>query len=705
MIEARRWIAGLVMLLGGLLSILAFYAAQQSEQQSRRLRLQEQVDTIIASVGKELAINLEVLLGLNALFLASEKVERDEFRAYVDSRITPYDTIQALEWIPRVTAVERAEHEAQAQRDGLNDYVIMDSVRLTGKQVAPTRDVHYPIYYAEPMQGNEMVLGYDLASSESRLALLRESARQRAVRATPVLDLVQGGSGISVVVPLFKQESGRYLLLGFTQGVYLVERIFHKALDSAFFDEDQILLRISDATPGSTPKLLFSTQGEWDETMQPLHTRPLSFAGRQFQIELFPSAVTGPEGWLPWGVLLVGLLLSLLLSQYLRVLMHREYRVRKQVEQRTHDLLQSQRTTHAILQSAANAMITIDQDGLISHFNVAAEQLFGYRRQEVEGENVKLLMPEPYRSQHDSYLRRYHETGEARIVGTSREIVACRKDGTEFPILLSVGETQVDDRPLYIGSIEDLTLRKQAEQALIEAKEVAERTNRQKSEFLNMMSHELRTPLTVILGYLPLLKQPELLPAPEAIADIVEDIDSSGQHLLTLINELLDISKIEAGRMTLRPERIEVSEAVAEVVARLGKSAGDKGIKLGNQVDAGVVEADVVRLRQILINLIGNAIKFTDRGEVNVGSVAKDGMIHISVCDTGRGIPESELDTVFEKFRQLDSSSTRHGGGTGLGLAITKRLVELHGGKVRVSSQVGEGSCFTFTLPIYEGGH
>ncbi len=263
------------------------------------------------------------------------------------------------------------------------------------------------------------------------------------------------------------------------------------------------------------------------------------------------------------------------------------------------------------------------------------------------------------------------------------------------------GQAQWDEEgnPLLMsGSIMDISERKQDERALIAAKEQAEESNRMKSEFLNMMSHELRTPLTVLLGYLPLLKSAENMPPAEMVVEMARDMDQAGNHLLQLINDLLDLSKIEAGKMELQREDVDLSEIVAEVVNHLGLEAEKKGLALRSGVGSIKASVDPLRMRQVLINLAGNAIKFTEQGEVSIDARASAAEIELRVADTGIGISEQDLPSIFDRFRQVDSSSTRKVGGTGLGLAITRSLVEMHGGTIEASSRPGEGSVFTINL-------
>lgn len=261
------------------------------------------------------------------------------------------------------------------------------------------------------------------------------------------------------------------------------------------------------------------------------------------------------------------------------------------------------------------------------------------------------------------------------------------------------------------------------------AMEAAEQANQAKSEFLDVMSHELRTPLTVVLGGTPFLCKPELLPAAtklfnslEAKGEEAEDIkveveallgslkslagkvERSAKHLLTLINDVLDFSKIEAGRMDIVEKPVNVGSLISDLVDEYSLKADAKSLYLESDVGEIYVEADDLRLRQVLINIIGNALKFTDEGGVSISADDRGAMVKIIISDTGCGIQSDRLDAVFNKFSQVDSSSSRKAGGTGLGMAISKKIVEMHGGEISVDSTYGEGSTFSFTLPRAEAG-
>jgi len=489
-------------------------------------------------------------------------------------------------------------------------------------------------------------------------------------------------------------------------------------------------------------------------------------------------------------------------------------------------LRESEAHNRTVLNSVLDGIITIDGEGTIMSFNAAAEGLFGFAAKEAVGRNVNILMPEPERSEHDGYLAKFLETGEAGIIGIGREVVAKRKDGTLFPMDLGISEFTMEGRRLFVGVTHDITERKLAQEALREseeqfrslvnnmtdsifvfdldgcyrmvnsiasqalgyseaelleltvadiaidkpleerqkawqrlgpgrsltvearhrrkdgstypvevkvngfqagddslimavardiserkraekqlrsAKEEAETASRAKSEFLSSMSHELRTPMNAILGFGQLLQINTKEPLSDNQRDYVGAILQGGDHLLELINDVLDLSAIESGRIDFAYESVAPADVADECVALARMIADKRGITIDDQCTCAPMSrvwADRTRLKQVLINLLSNAVKYNrDGGAVALGCRSTpDGMVRFSVDDTGRGIPAERQDELFLPFSRL-GAETSGVDGTGIGLALCKRLVELMDGRIGFERRAGEGSTFWIELP------
>lgn len=395
-----------------------------------------------------------------------------------------------------------------------------------------------------------------------------------------------------------------------------------------------------------------------------------------------------------------------------------------ELEQALHEVIDSstqlkvqKERYRAILENTVDAVITINGQGLIEEFSYAAEDMFGYSAQELIGKNISELMPAPYQDEHDGYLARYLVAGDSRespIIGKVREAVGRRSDGTTFPLQIAVSrviyrKSQASDQDvLFTGIIRDLTEQKMIEADLIKAREVAELANNAKSDFLANMSHEIRTPLNGIIGFADLLIEHGERLGAEQCEDYLSCTQTSGRHLLTLINDILDLSKIESEHLELEYLDYSPHELLAEIISILRVRAAEKGVELTYEWSGPVpqtIRTDPTRLRQTLMNLAGNAIKFTEQGAVRlIASIETNdngkSLLRVDVVDTGLGIPEDKLETIFKPFSQADNSVTRRFGGTGLGLSISRRLATAMGGNITVESQIGAGSCFSLTIDV-----
>jgi signal transduction histidine kinase len=281
---------------------------------------------------------------------------------------------------------------------------------------------------------------------------------------------------------------------------------------------------------------------------------------------------------------------------------------------------------------------------------------------------------------------------EARIIGA---LTVWRKEAGNFsPEVVNLLRTFATQSAL---AIQNARLFREIE----EKGRQLELASKYKSQFLASMSHELRTPMNAVLGYTRMLLMNVYGELPEKVKDVHQRIDKSGRHLLGLINDVLDFSKIEAGQLTLTINPYSIKDVIQAVVAGTQSLAAEKKLPLNVTVPADLppVSGDERRMTQVLLNLVGNAIKFTDSGEIRINAAA-NGELVVSVSDTGPGIPPGDRENIFEEFRQAEGSLAQRKGGTGLGLAIAKKIVELHGGKIWVESEVGKGSTFTFSLPL-----
>ncbi|GGN60097.1 hypothetical protein GCM10010112_15970 [Actinoplanes lobatus] len=356
--------------------------------------------------------------------------------------------------------------------------------------------------------------------------------------------------------------------------------------------------------------------------------------------------------------------------------------------------------------SAPDAMVIVGADGLIRLVNDQTERLFGYRGQELVGRPVEILVPQQLHAEHAQDLQKYLQAPATRQVDLGRELSGRRRDGTEFPVEISLAPLETDDGFLVSAAIRDVSERRRTEQDLATARDQALAAARVKSQFVAMVSHEIRTPMNGVIGLTRLLLDSPLEPVQRRYA---ESIRGSAQALLAIINDILDFSKIEAGKIALVEQDFALGDLIEQVVHAAAASARDKDLDIVSYYPAdlpGTVRGDEGRLRQVLWNLIGNAVKFTHEGEVVVrveplGPPRVDRhRFTFSIADSGIGIDPEQLDRLFEPFTQADSTMSREFGGTGLGLTISHQLVELMGGHLQVDSEPGHGSRFQFTVTL-----
>jgi PAS domain S-box-containing protein len=712
---------GLVVVVGVILSLFLGWEVHQKESHNRRRAFNRLVASRTSRIGERMHDLRDVeLAGLAGLYQSSEYVSDQEFQRYA-LHLTRNPCVRAWEWIPVVAAAEKSRFEQSARAQGLENFKIWEEGGEGRRVSVSGRDRYYPVFRMAPMTGNEHVLGYDLGSEQARHAALLASARTRLPTASAPVTLVQdalGERGMLIAYPVFDDEDPKRLR-GFVLAV-VESRELLAGLDYDGSTITEIAILHGNAAPEQLASAI-DADGRPASAICASHTI-LAF-GKAFSVTVharrgFTRLYPVQMGWLT-GI--AGLLLTIASAVVVAVILHHREELERLIADRTVKLLESKQRFDELAEQSNTVAWETNAEGLYTYVSHVAEHVFGYRREDLEGRlHFYDLHPEVEREEFkvavfDIFRKREPfrdvinavETKDGRIVWVSTN---------GLPLLGENGELLG-----YRGADTDITERKRSEdelraysaalesanQTLEEFSEAAETANRAKSEFLANMSHEIRTPMTAIMGFADvLLGEDGLENAPPERVGALETIKRNGVYLLQLINDILDLSKIEAGKVEIDRITCVPAKVVGDVATLMRVRAEAKGLPLEIEYSGRIPESilcDPTRLRQILINLIGNAIKFTETGHVRVATqlvqdIAKPPRLRFDVIDTGIGMTEEQISKLFRPFAQADSSITRNFGGTGLGLSISKRLAEMLGGGISVTSTSGEGSTFSVTV-------
>ena len=761
----QRYASAALLAFGVLLGCLwATFMLWRDSTQRHRSSVEAAFEYRTERIRQELTHRLEgyeaTLRSVAGMIGARNEFDRAAWRRYFE-KAQPLDKVPGrlfLAYALRVPAADTAAHEQAVRSEGVVDY------RVRSARPETTQD-RYPLAYLRRLGEGPLVerlgvpLGTDAADDPVAVSAMQRAAREtRAILAGPLAwskSAAEEDQVWAMVVPIFRGAAipatpaeREAAVTGFLLETFNAMETAGSALgpDAALIG---LKVRDGDVTVFTCPEMKRELERGFTPSLQ--RAASISYGQKRWTLEFvaLPGYLAGTQSDQPHLVLVAGALVSVLLAGLIGLLAGQRAHAMQLVDSRTHALRQALRRTEAsetqmrsVVDHALDSIITIDAQGIVQTFNPAAEQTFGYRADEVIGRNVKLLMPEPDHTRHDSYMSHYQRTGEARIIGIGREVTGRRKDGSTFPMELGVSRMQLGDALYYCGIVRDITQRRQAEAALRQEREslevrVAERTDvlsqtnlalqqeiherrrveteltaareqalqaaDAKAGFLANMSHEIRTPMNAVIGMTALLEE---TPLSAEQRSYLETIRVGGDALLAVIDDILDFSKIESGMLDIERRPFEVGACVEEAFDMLAPRAAEKGIDLLYVIDDEVprwIVGDATRLRQVLINLLSNAVKFTHQGEVCVTAslAAREGArvrLHFAVRDTGIGIPADKRAHLFRAFSQADSSTTRKYGGTGLGLAICQRLTQLMGGDIHVESEEGRGSTFSFSI-------
>jgi PAS domain S-box-containing protein len=630
---------------------------------------------------------IDAVASIERFFSSSSQVTREQFRTFVEYTLLTKSGVKGLSWNPVIQKNQRAEFEKTVREEGFPGFHITDRDSEGQLVTAANRDEYIVVRYIEPMKSNGKAIGFDVASNPDRRKALLQARDSGHAVATVRIALVQEGgeqAGFLLFHPVYDgahntDEERRRNLKGFTVGVFCVSDI----IDAVLLDQtrNDVVVGIYDESAEENTHLYGPEDPAQFANALFKVTDTLEVGGRRWTVKFWPSPnyLASHRGWQAWAVLAGGLLFTSILSAFLLAMTGRAYQIENLVARRTAEL-------SGILSTAIEAIITVGENGTVESINPAGEALFSYTAAELFGQPISMIIPE-------FFIKSGARMGGTKfqtIVENRRDSYAVRKGKTRVPIELAISTLLTADRILYTAIIHDLTERT--------------KMNRMKDEFISIVSHELRTPLTSIKGALGLLAGGALVNNPEKTKSMLGISYQNSERLEILINDLLEINKIQSMEAQFQMRPIRINTLINEALHSNQGYADNHGVSyLWQPSEDGDVYAngDENKLIQVLSNLFSNAVKYSPKAaQVVISTRHNDNEIRVLISDSGPGIPFEFQNKVFEKFTQADSSDTRRVGGTGLGLAIAKSIIEKHGGHIGFDSTPGHGSTFYFDLPI-----
>ena len=841
------------LIVGSLLSVSLFFMVFQNEENQIKLQMQARVDQRSAALFTELETVADVMHGIAGLYAASDHVDSHEFVTFLANAFPNKKDIHSVVWIENLDQNELNNFYQLARKDGYRNF------RLRGL------DENNKLFNVAPQQNNNVIYhvssrdhkhwlssGLNLSTMPTYKALLQQAMASGELVASfnNMRSDKHSDKTLELFMPVYhvnksldKGLAKKRELRGFIGLLLSVGDTVEAAYRNYISDTGGLDLYIVNDDPRYKQEILyFHASRARTSAVDPLPieevqkgwfaSHDLKFADTRWKVVLrpIPGQYDVSNAAAPWLTLGVGLLFTLMMAGYLNTVQRRKGIIEQQVKQRTDELNNSRERIRAVIDTVVDGIVTIDAMGIVQSFNPAAEKIFGYPADEVIDRNINMLMPAPYTKEHDGYLHHYLSTGEKKVIGIGREVKGKRKDGSIFPMELSVNEMKINEERMFTGIVRDISERKQGElelqtvtairQAILDganyaiittdtegliqtfnraaefmlgysaeeivgkqspalwhdmqeiamraktlsnelgtniepgfgvftakasldmpdehewtfthqdgsrftvllsitalrdvkgiingflgiASDITERkkVERMKSEFISTVSHELRTPLTSIRGALGLVLGKAADQLSPKILKMLEMANRNSERLTLLINDILDLEKIESGSLEFEFKQMElVSLAHRAIEDNEGyASKHDVSLALETDLDEIQIYGDEHRLLQVFANLISNAVKYSPaKGEVTISITPFGKGYRVSVKDQGTGIPEEFRSRIFQRFAQADSSDTREKGGTGLGLSITKAIVERHGGVINYASIINKGTDFYFDLP------
>ncbi|POF32289.1 CHASE domain-containing protein [Roseibium marinum] len=710
--KPRRMMVTVPILVSFMLTVILTVAGTNFDRERLQLNFARQAASLPPALERTLEQHINVLDSLAGLRVASPDLDRQIFKAFSDRSFRSFEGIQALSWNPVIYPQDLAEFEQQTRDEGFEEFAVVQR-DATGKLVPVSdRQDYIAVHFIEPYDINKGAHGFDVGSNATRRQAFEKARDTGQPVATSRITLVQERGeqfGVLVFMPVYKQgtapetiEERRQYIDGYMVGVLRGDDIVNAALDD--IAREQFTFRLFDDSARPDEQFLFQSRraddgvGGLDETgvfggaTQFTVTTLIDFAGRHWRFEINPTPefLAQNRSANSWIILLGGVLITGFIASFFLLVSGRSEMLRAMVMEKTRSLSISE---HRLAQAQRIASL--------GNWELDIETGVFWWSDEVN--RILNTKPDKASKTVDLFLAFIHPDDRSLISSEMTRLlnnrgalnIDCRlllSDGAEKVVQLQAEVAcEEGERPTrVIGTLQDVSERK--------------KLDRMKDEFISTVSHELRTPLTSIQGSLGLLMAKAGANVDEKSQKLLQLSYDNCQRLSRLVNDILDIEKIAAGKMEYRLETVEICRLVSDVVERQQSFAEKYGVEFEQQFDVPEVHVklDQDRFNQALVNLLSNAAKFSDEGdkvEIRV-SLNSAGEASISVRDHGQGIPEAFRSKVFEKFAQADGSETRMKGGSGLGLNITKKIIEAFNGTVEFESEEGVGSIFTFTLPV-----
>ena len=707
--------AALIIMLG--LSLLAWQHFENMSALRKLRNFDEYVEAMVIAIRSRLNDYEMIMQGGAGLFLSSTDVTREEWRSYVTYRRIKerFPGIRAMGIARQVRQSDLQKHQQEIRSTGYSDY----TVHPQGE-----REKYCPVIYVEPLnEDSKPVVGFDLLSDPIRKAALELAEATGDSAISEKLPLVYGhgkldGSGVLLCLPIYGAakplqtvEERRAALWGYVISAFYIPDLIQSLSTS---NNHKIEFEIFDGDSPDPATLMYDSHVSSVDCSNSMFTanRVIDLYGRKWTLAFHttPAFESITEDRMPMTLLAGAIVISLLIFLFLKMLEGTGERALAYAHDITHELEEERAWLGTVIDTAMDAIIALDHDGLILVWNSSAVRMFGYTAEEALGKDFyRFLTPPLFYDTAMKGFRSFQKTGGSAILGLTREIFALRKDGEKLPVEITVSSRKSYEKDGIVAVIRDITERKQAEGERV-ARQAADAANHQKSLFLSNMSHEIRTPMNAILGFAQILERDPNLSSKQR--EQIGSINRSGQHLLALINDILDMSKIEAGMNVLKPVAFSLHDLIDDLAMMFRSRAEAKNLQFSVERDESVpycVMADEGKIRQVLINLLGNAIKFTAEGGVSMrvralspastsAEKAKTLQLTVEVEDSGPGIPDTDLTNIFTPFGQGEAGVLA--GGTGLGLPISRSLAKMMGGGITVETKVGRGSCFRFDIPL-----